>query len=62
MKKFQVTNLTIPNKSSLMNYALKSVPGLLMLGIAMDARMAPELQPEGPDQKSAPTTLISMKN
>ena len=35
---------------------------LLMLGSPMGARIAPELRPEGPDQKSAPTTLISMKN
>ena len=33
MKKFQVTNLTIPNKSSLMNYALKSVPGVADVGV-----------------------------
>ena len=31
-KKFQVTNLTMPNKSSLMNYALKSVPGVADVG------------------------------
>ena len=62
MKKIQVTNLTIPNKSSLMNYALKSVSGVADVGDPMNARMAPQLQPEGPDQKSAPTMLISMKN
>ena len=33
-----------------------------MLGTPMGARFAPELRPEGPDQKSTATLLISMKN
>ena len=33
-----------------------------MLRTPMGKRIAPELQPEGPDQKSTVTTLISVKN
>ena len=33
-----------------------------MLGTPRGARMAPELRPEGPDKKSTPSKLISMKN
>ena len=32
-KKFQMTNLTMPNNISSMNYALKSVPGLVDVGV-----------------------------
>ena len=32
-KKFQMTNLTVPNNSCSMKYALKSVPGLADVGV-----------------------------
>ena len=32
-KKFQKTNFTMPNKSCLMKFALKSVPGLADVGV-----------------------------
>ena len=32
-KKFQMTNFTIPNNTSSMKYALKSVPGLADVGV-----------------------------
>ena len=32
-KKFQITNLTMPNNVSSMKYALKSVPGLADVGV-----------------------------
>ena len=32
-RKFQITNLTMPNNISSMKYALKSVPGLADVGV-----------------------------
>ena len=32
-KKFQMTNLTMPNNISFMKYALKSVPGIADVGV-----------------------------
>ena len=32
-KKFQMTNLTMPNNSCSLKYALKSVPGLADVGV-----------------------------
>ena len=40
-KKFQMTNLIMPNNFSFMKYAEKSVPGLTDVGFSMG--MAPEL-------------------
>ena len=62
-KKFQMTNLDMPNNVSSMNYILKSVPGLADVGVPHgDVDGAPELRPQGLDQKSRHTTLINMKN
>ena len=46
-KQFQMTNLTVPNNFSFMNYAEKSVLALLMLGSLMGMGMATELHPDG---------------
>ena len=35
MKKFQMTNLTIPNNFSFMKYTKKSVPGLADVGVPL---------------------------
>ena len=62
-KKFQMTNFTMTNNISSMKYTLKTVPGLADAGVPHgDADDPMELHPEGPDQKSRHTTLISMKN
>ena len=45
-KKFQMTNFTMPNNSSSMKYALKSVPGLADVGVPHGMGMAPELHPD----------------
>ena len=46
-KKFQLTNLTMPNNSYFMNYALKSVPGIADVGVPHgDGDGAPELNPD----------------
>ena len=58
-----MTNFDMPNKVSSMTFALKSVPGLADVGVLHgDGDGAPELRPQGLDQKSRHTTLISMKN
>ena len=44
-KKFQMTNLTMPNNFSFMKYAENQSLALLMLGSPMG--MAPELHPDG---------------
>ena len=46
-KKFQMTNLTMPNNFSSMKHAEKSVPGLADGGVPMGMGMAPELHPDG---------------
>ena len=62
-EKFQMTNFSMTNNMSSMKYALKTVPGLADVGVPHGDGDGPmELRPEGPDQKSDPTTLISMKN
>ena len=62
-KKFQMTNFTMTNNMSSMKHALKTVPGLPDVGVPNGDGDGPmELCPEGPDQKSEHTTLISMKN
>ena len=58
-----MTNFTVPNNSCSMKYALKSVPGLAGVGVPYGDGDGPmELRPEGTDQNSDPTTLISTKN
>ena len=60
-----MTNFTMTNNMSsiLCKYALKTVPGLADVGVSHGDGDGPmELRPEGPDQKSEHTTLISMKN
>ena len=44
-KKFQMTNLTVPNKMSSMKYALKSVPGLADVGVPHGDRDGPRTPP-----------------
>ena len=62
-EKFQMTNFSMTNNMSSMKYALKTVPGLADVGVPHGDGDGPmELRPEGPDQKSEHTTLISMKN
>ena len=62
-KKFQMTNFTMPNKISFMKYAPKTVSGVADVGVPHGGKDGlPELRPEGPDQKSTHTTLISVKN
>ena len=43
MKKFQMTNFTIPNNSYFMKYALKSVPGLADVGVLHGMAPGPHL-------------------
>ena len=62
-KKFLMTNFTMPNKTSSMKYAVKSVPGLADVGIPQgdgDGSRAVYNQPNF--RKILHTTLISMKN
>ena len=50
-KKFQMTNLTMPNNLSFNKYALKSVPGLAEVGVlhgVEDGPRAPPRSLEGP--------------
>ena len=46
-KKFERTNLTMPNNFSFMKYAENQSLALLMLGSPMGMGMAPELHPDG---------------
>ena len=58
-----MTNLTMPNKISFMKYAPKTVPDVADVVVPHGGKGSlPELRPEGPDQKSTHTTLISVKN
>ena len=62
-EKFQMNNCSMNNNMSSMKYALKTVPGLADVGVPHGDGDGPmELRPEGTDQKSDPTTLISTKN
>ena len=54
MKKIQVTNLTIPNKSSLMNYALKSVSGVADVGDPHGCEDGPRTPARGSRSKKCP--------
>ena len=46
-KKFQMTNFTLPNNISSMQYSLKSVPGLADVGVPHGVEDgAPELHPD----------------
>ena len=61
-KKFQMTNFIMPNNTSSMIHALKSVPGLADVGVPHGDEDGPEPRPQGPDQKCPHTTVFSMKN
>ena len=61
-KIFKMTNLTLLNNSCSLKYALESVPGLADVLVPKDMGMAPQLGPQGPDQKITRTMLISIKN
>ena len=55
--------LFLLNKMSIMKYSPKPVPGLADVGVPHGGEDGlPELRPEGPDQKTPHTTLISVKN
>ena len=54
-KKFQITNLTMPNNVSSMKCALKSVPGLADVGVLHGDGDGPRVQPRcqgGPEKVS----------
>ena len=44
-KKFQMTNLTMPNNFCFMKYALKSVPGLADVGVLHGVGVGPRAPP-----------------
>ena len=44
-KKFQMTNITMPNNTSSMIYALKSVPGLADVGVLHWDGVGPRTSP-----------------
>ena len=44
-KKFQMTNLTMPNNSFSMKYALKTVPGLADVGVLHGVGVGPRGAP-----------------
>ena len=52
-KKFQMTNLTMPNNVSSMKYALKSIPGLADVGVPHGVGDGPRTPPRclrGPEK------------
>ena len=51
MKKFQVTNFTMPNNSCSMKYALKSVPGIADVGVPHGDEDGPGAQAPGSRSK-----------
>ena len=54
-KKFQMTNLTVPNNLSSMKYSLKSIPGLTDVGVLHGDGDGPRAQPRcqgGPEKVS----------
>ena len=55
MKKFQMTNFSMPNNSCTMKYALKSVPGLADVGVPQGDWDGPRTPPRcqgGPEKNS----------
>ena len=60
-KKFQMTNLTMPNNISSMKYALKSVPGLADVGVPHGVEDGPRTPARGSSLKNPHTTSFSIK-
>ena len=64
-KKFQMTNLTMPNKSCFMKYALKSVSGLADVGVPHGVGNGPQsstLMSRGVSKKFQMTNLTMPNN
>ena len=49
-KKFKMTNLTMPNNSCSLKYALKSVPGLADVGVPHGDGDGPKTTPRCPER------------
>ena len=53
-KKFQMTNFTMPNKTSSMKYSVKSVPGLADVGVPHGDGDGPVTPAPGSGSKKCP--------